>query len=209
MTQLNHSRLSCSSGLTRAVRSRHPPLQFETLCRSPCALPPNSRCLPTSRCAAPLPSPTPRPPPKSSQSPDLLRPSSLSSPIPLSLHRVDREPMEAEALVLAPQPAVSPPAASPDKKALAAAPTSALKTRATRRKTLCDITNLSRREPAEVPNESACPAPEKLAQLVKARSPIHHRGLLIAISWRVAYLAPLPSPLLRKFCICFRRTRIS
>ncbi|PAN47051.1 hypothetical protein PAHAL_9G230400 [Panicum hallii] len=75
--------------------------------------------------------------------------------------------MEAEALVLAPQPAVSPPAASPDKKALAAAPTSALKTRATRRKTLCDITNLSRREPAEVPNESACPAPEKLAQLVK------------------------------------------
>ncbi|KAG2548673.1 shugoshin-1-like [Panicum virgatum] len=83
--------------------------------------------------------------------------------------------MEVEAPVLAPQPAVSPPAASPAKKALAAAPASALKTRAARRKTLCDITNLSRHEPPEVLDESACPAPaaagaggvEKLAQLVK------------------------------------------
>jgi hypothetical protein len=82
--------------------------------------------------------------------------------------------MEVEEPVPAPQPAVSPPAASPAKKALAAAPTSALKTRAARRKTLCDITNLRRREPAEVLDESACPPPadvERFAQLVKARSP--------------------------------------
>ncbi|TKV93552.1 hypothetical protein SEVIR_9G233000v4 [Setaria viridis] len=82
--------------------------------------------------------------------------------------------MEVEAPVPPPQPAVSPPAASPAKKALAAAPTSALKTRAARRKTLCDITNLSRRELAEVPDQSACPAAaagaagvERFAQLVK------------------------------------------
>ena len=106
--------------------------------------------------------------------------------------------MEVEAPVLAPQPAVSPPAASPAKKALAAAPTSALKTRAARRKTLCDITNLTRHEPPEVLDESACPAAaagaggvEKLAQLVKARSPVQHRGLLIAISRRVPCLALL------------------
>ncbi|CAL4942173.1 unnamed protein product [Urochloa decumbens] len=82
--------------------------------------------------------------------------------------------MEIEAPVLAPQPAVSPPAASPAKKALAGAPTSALKTRAARRKTLCDITNLRKAEPAAVPDESACPAAaagvdsdEGLARLVK------------------------------------------
>ncbi|CAN6310913.1 unnamed protein product [Urochloa humidicola] len=82
--------------------------------------------------------------------------------------------MEVEAPVLAPQPAVSPPVASPAKKALAAAPTSALKTRAARRKTLCDITNLRRREPAAVPDESPCPAAptgvdgdEGFARLVK------------------------------------------
>ncbi|CAL4917027.1 unnamed protein product [Urochloa decumbens] len=82
--------------------------------------------------------------------------------------------MEVEAPVLAPQPAVSPPAASPAKKALAGAPTSALKTRAARRKTLCDITNLRKAEPAAVPDESACPAAaagvdsdEGLARLVK------------------------------------------
>ncbi|OEL19889.1 hypothetical protein BAE44_0019092 [Dichanthelium oligosanthes] len=104
--------------------------------------------------------------------------------------------MEVEAPVLAPQPAVSPPAASPAKKALAAAPTSALKTRAARRKTLCDITNLSRREPAQVPDESACPAAaagadgvQGFAQLVKARSPIRHRVLLIAISCEIIQLS--------------------
>ncbi|CAN6288059.1 unnamed protein product [Urochloa humidicola] len=78
--------------------------------------------------------------------------------------------MEVEAPVLAPQPAVSPLAASPAKKAPAAAPTSALKTRAARRKTLCDITNLRKREPAEVLDESACPAAdgaEGFARLIK------------------------------------------
>ncbi|CAN6304976.1 unnamed protein product [Urochloa humidicola] len=82
--------------------------------------------------------------------------------------------MEVEAPVLGPQPAVSPPVASPAKKALAAAPTSALKTRAARRKTLCDISNLTRRATAEVPDESACPAApagadgvEGFARLVK------------------------------------------
>jgi len=124
--------------------------------------------------------------------------------------------MEVEAPVLAPQPAVSPPAASPAKKALTAAPTSALKIRTARRKTLCDITNLTRHEPPEVLDESACPAAaagaggvEKLARLVKVRSPIQHPGLLIAISWRVAYLALLCFIFSENFWICFRRTRIS
>nr|CAB3499479.1 unnamed protein product [Digitaria exilis] len=83
--------------------------------------------------------------------------------------------MEVEAPVLAPLPAVSPPAASPAKKALAAVLTSAPKSKAARRKTLCDITNLNRRNPSD----SACPAAapgaagaEGFAQLLKARSPI-------------------------------------
>ncbi|KAF8672681.1 hypothetical protein HU200_049376 [Digitaria exilis] len=87
--------------------------------------------------------------------------------------------MEVEAPVLAPLPAVSPPAASPAKKALAAVLTSAPKSKAARRKTLCDITNLNRRNPSDVPDESACPAAapgaagaEGFAQLLKARSPI-------------------------------------
>ena len=88
---------------------------------------------------------------------------------------IDGQPMEVEAPVLAPQQAVSPPAATLSKKTLASTP----KSRAARRKTLCDITNLSKREPADVPvpDESACPAPAsaggvvEFAQLVKVRSP--------------------------------------
>ncbi|CAD6205254.1 unnamed protein product [Miscanthus lutarioriparius] len=84
--------------------------------------------------------------------------------------------MEVEAPVLAPQQAASPPAAALSKKTLASTP----KRRAARRKTLFDITNLSKRDPADVPvpDESACPAApapapasaggvEELAQLAK------------------------------------------
>jgi hypothetical protein len=66
-----------------------------------------------------------------------------------------------------------------------------------RRKTLCDITNLSRRAPAEEP-ESACAEPEGgVAQLVKARSLIQRDHLLfLTILARVcvANAAPLVSP---------------
>uniref|UniRef100_A0A0A9AWL3 Shugoshin C-terminal domain-containing protein n=1 Tax=Arundo donax TaxID=35708 RepID=A0A0A9AWL3_ARUDO len=77
-----------------------------------------------------------------------------------------------EAAVLAPQQAVSPPAAAPARKAPAS---SAPKPRcaAARRKTLGDITNLKRRAPAEEPgDEAACAAADGaaeagVAQLVK------------------------------------------
>ncbi|XP_066341221.1 shugoshin-1-like isoform X2 [Miscanthus floridulus] len=98
----------------------------------------------------------------------------------------DRQSMEVEAPVLAPQQAVSPPAAALSKKTLASDAASTPKRRASRRKTLCDITNLSKRDPADlpvVPDESACPAApapasaggvEKFAQLVKNEELVRH-----------------------------------
>lgn len=92
---------------------------------------------------------------------------------------IDGQSMEVEAPVLAPQQAVSPPAAALSKKTLASDAASTPKRRAARRKTLRDITNLSKCDPADlpvVPDESACPeapAPasvggvEEFAQLVK------------------------------------------
>lgn len=97
-----------------------------------------------------------------------------------------------DAAVLGPQQAVPPPEPAPAKK-VAAAPGSLPKPRGTaaggggRRKTLYDITNLSSRAPAEEPDEPAC-ADGGIAQLVKARSPIHRNRRIL-----------LPQPLL----ICF------
>jgi hypothetical protein len=102
---------------------------------------------------------------------------------------IDGQSMEVEAPVLVPQQAVSPPAAALSKKTLASDAASTPKRRVARRKTLCDITNLSKREPADVPvpDESACPAApapasaggvEKFAQLVKVRSPFHYSIIL-------------------------------
>ncbi|PWZ56433.1 Shugoshin-1 [Zea mays] len=97
--------------------------------------------------------------------------------------------MEVDAPVLAPQQAVTPPAAALAKKTLASDATATPKSRVTRRKTLCDITNLSKRKPVDVPGEPACPeapAPadagglEGFAQLVEASSPIRNPGFLIA-----------------------------
>jgi hypothetical protein len=102
---------------------------------------------------------------------------------------IDEQPMEVDAPVLAPQQAVTPPAAALAKKTLASDATATPKSRVTRRKTLCDITNLSKREPVDVPGEPACPeapAPadagglEGFAQLVEASSPIRNPGFLIA-----------------------------
>jgi len=99
---------------------------------------------------------------------------------------IDGQSMDVEAPVLVPQQAVSPPAAALSKKTLASDAASTPKRRAARRKTLRDITNLSKCDPADlpvVPDESACPeapAPasvggvEEFAQLVKVRSPFHN-----------------------------------
>ncbi|TVU30473.1 hypothetical protein EJB05_22099, partial [Eragrostis curvula] len=75
-----------------------------------------------------------------------------------------------EAAVLGPQQAVPPPEPALVKKA--AAPGSVPKPRcaaaaAGRRKTLCDITNLSKRAPADEADESACPEGD-VAQLENA-----------------------------------------
>lgn len=153
------------------------------------------RCLPTSRCAAPLPSSTFNLAKLFATKVPLLS-LDLTSSIRLS-HRlarppiavIDEQPMEVDAPVLAPQQAVTPPAAALAKKTLASDVTATPKSRVTRRKTLCDITNLSKRKPVDVPGEPACPeapAPadagglEGFAQLVEASSPIRNPGFLIA-----------------------------
>jgi hypothetical protein len=91
-----------------------------------------------------------------------------------------------EAAVLGPQQAVPVPESVPA-KTTAAAPGSFNKPiRAAgggRRKTLCDITNLSRRVPEEEePEESASAEGGGVALLAKVSSPIHPNGLLTILA---------------------------
>jgi hypothetical protein len=93
-----------------------------------------------------------------------------------------------EAAVLGPQQAVPVPESVPaTANKTAAAPGSLNKPRCAagsgRRKTLCDITNLSRRVPEEEePEESACAEGGGAALLAKARSPIRPDGLLTTLA---------------------------